>query len=138
MRKPSVGRKIWFSFILNPQVIRQIWVHESFQQISRDLGSLMFLIKINQLHKWRFLQPAYNWKCIKYLQEAFKASELIFTGTRAGVCIGHSGLCVLRAKKITMGHFSSPIGQIGWQTLHFSLSLPKKKTHKAGFDIFQR
>lgn len=98
MQKPSVGRKIWFSIILNPQVIRQIWLHESFQQISRDTGSLMFLIKINQLHKWRFLQPVCYWKFIQYLQEAFKASELIFTGSRAGICIAHGALCAPRAK----------------------------------------
>lgn len=48
------------------------------------------------------LWPACNWKFIKYLQEAFKASELIFTGNRAGVCVANggvsTGLCVPRTK----------------------------------------
>lgn len=136
MQKPSVGRKIWFSIVVNPQVIRQIWVHESFQQISRDMGSLMLLIKVNQLHKWWFLQPVCNWKCIKYLRESFNASELIFTGTRAGMCISQGALCVPRAK---IRHERLFLSQRSiWLANPSHLPVPpKKETHKLDLPHFR-
>lgn len=71
------------------------------------------------------LWPVCNWKCIKYLQEAFKTSELIFTGTRPGLCIAHRGLCDPGTKNSSWGTFSLPKATLAGKTF-ISLRAPQK------------
>lgn len=82
------------------------------------------------------LQQAWNWKFIKYLQEAFKASQLIFTGTRV-VCALHKGVCVSQRQKIHLGRlFLSQ--RSSWLAKPSLLPVPpKKEDPKAGSATFQ-
>lgn len=77
------------------------------------------------------LQQAWNWKCIKYLQEAFKASESIFTGTRAGVCIAQGGLCVPKAKNSPWETF--PLPKVILAGKPFTPPCPPKKGGSQGW-----
>lgn len=82
------------------------------------------------------LQPVWNWKVIKHLQEASK-HQSYYLQVPGLVCALHVGVCVSQGQKIHLGRFSSPRGHPDWQTLHFSLSRQKRRVPRLDLPHFR-